>query len=164
MAGAVSCVGTAPVNWSSYWHPAAALCQATARRGQPKSVPSLNCGSYKMPTAALRQHRVVHICASLPVLLLYTVAGQTGVLRVGPERRQVTVSIAPNPSHLEVSPSAEHDKHSIAQHAMCSIQSQHRVIKVVVCVGHLQRHTSCTVVCGRQHCSWCSVLQHSSRL
>ncbi|WIA12981.1 hypothetical protein OEZ85_006593, partial [Tetradesmus obliquus] len=31
--------------------------------------------------------------------------GQTGVVRVGPERRQVTVSIAPNPSHLEfVSP------------------------------------------------------------
>lgn len=35
-------------------------------------------------------------------LVLCLAAGQSGVVRVGPERRPVVVSIAPNPSHLEV--------------------------------------------------------------
>lgn len=41
----------------------------------------------------------------LPLLFavnVYDPVGQSGVVRVGPARTPVAVSIAPNPSHLEV--------------------------------------------------------------
>lgn len=56
--------------------------------------------------------------------------GQSGTVRVGPSRIPVAVSIAPNPSHLEV-----RDYHSSAVIFCCRARSQTACLQQCACAG-----------------------------
>jgi 2-oxoglutarate dehydrogenase complex dehydrogenase (E1) component-like enzyme len=80
---------------------------------------------YKVNVVGAASHQAE---ACLYVLMVTAAAaaasGQTGVVRVGPERRQVTVSIAPNPSHLEVRPRGNSSCLKVAEHCQCKTSQQ----------------------------------------